>query len=56
MELAEYTGSDTDLFRKSLKGFDEDDIAGMVDLYNHFAYESITEVYIIGELIYAQAG
>lgn len=51
LELAEYTDTDTELFRKCLMGFDECDFAGMVDLYDHFAYEVIEKVYVIGDVV-----
>lgn len=44
-EMAKYTGSGCDLFLKSLKGFDKNDIEGLIALHNHFSHESIKTVY-----------
>ena len=46
-EMAKYTGCGSDLFLKSLKGFDETDIEGLIALHNHFSHESIESVYEI---------
>lgn len=36
LKASEYAGYASELFRKALKGFDESDVRGVVDLYNHF--------------------
>ncbi len=40
------------LFEKALKGFDDDDIDGIISLYNHFSDYSIDSVFLIDKQIY----
>ena len=51
-DLAVYHGDASEMFRKCLNGYDEEDIAGIVELYNHFAYTDIGEIYVIEKAIY----
>ena len=51
-EMAKYHNNATELFRKCLNGYDEEDIAGIVEMYNHFAYTDIGEIYVIEKAIY----
>lgn len=52
LNLAQYNGKDSELFRKCLNGFEDNDVAGIVELYNHFAYTSIGEIYVVEKAIY----
>lgn len=52
-EIAKYHGEASDMLRKCLNGYDEEDIDGIVELYNHFAYMSIGEIYVIEKSIYS---
>ena len=45
--LAKYYGEDSELFNKAIKGFEDDDIQGLIKLFNHFAYRSICSTYIV---------
>lgn len=51
-EMAKYTGESSELLLKSLNGFEESDIDGIVALFNHFAYHDIEKVYIVDEVLY----
>lgn len=51
-KAAEHTGCNTELFEKSLKGFDETDIEGIVKLFNHFSQFTIEKVFLIKEKLY----
>lgn len=54
LDLADYHGELTYLFSRSLMGFEEEDKKGIIDLYNHWAYHSLENVYVIEEIIYPQ--
>lgn len=41
-QAAKYTGCDSDLFQKSLNGFEETDIEGIIKLFNHFSQSTIS--------------
>ena len=51
-KAAEHTGCNTELFEKSLKGFDKTDIEGIVKLFNHFSQSTIEKVFLIKEKLY----
>lgn len=51
-ELSKKTGDDSELFFKALKGFDEKDTDGLVEIYDNFAYDRIEKVYEIAKVIY----
>ena len=52
LNLAHYHGDASELFRKCLSGFGDDDIDGIVELYNHFVYTPIEKIYVVKESIY----
>lgn len=52
-EMAEYTGSECDLLMKSLKGFEESDINGIISLFNMFATCEVSKVYEISKIVYS---
>ena len=52
-EMAKYHGDASEMFRKCLNGYDEDDVDGIVELYNHFSYTDIGEIYVIEKAIYS---
>lgn len=43
-----------DVFRKALKGFDDDDIDGIVSLHSHFSSYRIGSVFLIDKQVYGQ--
>ena len=51
-EMAKYTNQSDDLLRKCLKGFDENDVEGIISIFHHFAYKNIVRAYIIKEKLY----
>ena len=52
-EMAKYTGNSTDMFNKCLNGYEDDDMDGIIDLFNHFCYYSaIDKVFIIERKIF----
>lgn len=57
LEAAEYTGYNSELFRKALKGFDESDVRGIVDIYNHFTKDpdyNIKTVMLVSSVLYEE--
>lgn len=44
-QAAEYTGCNSELFLKSLNGFEETDVDGIIKLFNHFSQSPISKVY-----------
>jgi hypothetical protein len=52
LKLANHTGENSELFVKCLSGFNEEDMDGIVELYNHFAYNGINTIYIVQRKIY----
>ena len=53
LDVANYFNDDSDLFKKCLQGFSDNDIMGLIELLNHFAYEHIIQVYK-GESVYKE--
>lgn len=51
-EMAKYTGADNVLLRKCLKGFEGDDINGIVEIFNTFSIPQIVKVYQIEKVVY----
>lgn len=45
LKTAQYTGDDSDLFKKALKGFNQSDVEGLVELYNHFSCFEIETIW-----------
>lgn len=41
------------LFQKAMKGFDEVDVPGIIELFDHFASKSIDEIHVISETIFS---
>ena len=57
LKASEYTGCNSELFRKALKGFDESDARGIVDIYNHFATDpdyKIKTVMLVSSVLYEE--
>lgn len=52
LEMSKYTGSGSELFSKCLKGFQGDDIQGMIDIFNHFSTYTIQKIYVVEKLLY----
>lgn len=54
-EMAKYIGTSSDLLRKSLGGFQNEDVSGIIELYNHFVItweDEIEKIYIVEKIIY----
>lgn len=45
LDVANYFNDDSPLFEKCLQGFSDNDIMGLIELLNHFAYNTIRQVY-----------
>lgn len=54
IKAANYLGCDTDLFLKSLNGFEDDDIDGMIKLFNFHSNNIIADIYIIDKKLYGK--
>lgn len=55
-EMAKHTGNSTDMLNKCLNGYEDDDIDGIIDLFNHFChYSTIDKVFIIKRKIFDEA-
>lgn len=52
-EMTKYTGDGSSLFCKALKGFDSNDVEGIIGLYEQFSSNRIEKVYIVSEEIFA---
>lgn len=44
-KLADYSGEYTELFQRCLNGFDDDDVDGLISLYEHFVSNHIVKIY-----------
>ena len=51
-EMAKYTGNGSTRLCKSLKGFDSEDIAGIIDIFECLSMVRIQNVYIVDKKIY----
>ena len=51
-EMSKYTDQSSVMLMKCLKGFDDEDIEEIINLFHHFAYKKIAQVYIIKEKLY----
>lgn len=57
LKASEYTGYASELFRKALKGFDESDVRGVVDIYNHFTKDpdyKIKTVMLVSSVLFEE--
>lgn len=54
IQFADYTGCNSLLFGKALKGMETD--KEMIDLYNHFSCEHLNAVLKIDEVVFAEEG
>lgn len=47
-EMAKYTGNSSDMFCKCLNAYKDDEIDGIIELFNHFcSYDEISKVYVV---------
>lgn len=51
-KVANYLCCDSELFMKSLRGFEEDDVDGMINLLNFHTSNNIVKVYLVSEKLY----
>lgn len=54
-ETAKYTGFGSELLLKCLKGFEPDDIGGIISVFNHFSMSKIAKVYVVEKKNYDDA-
>ena len=53
LKMAEYTGNSSDMFCKCLNAYKDDEIDGIIELFNHFCYyDKISKVYVIDRKIF----
>ena len=52
LETAKWTGISSAMFSKCVKGFDSNDLDGLVELFNHFSFNKINKIYQICSKIY----
>ena len=55
LKTGEYTGNSSDMFCKCLNAYKDDEIDGMIELFNHFCsydYDEISKVYMIDRKIF----
>ena len=53
LKMAEYTGNSSDMFCKCLYAYKDDEIDGIIELFNHFCYyDKISKVYVIDRKIF----
>ena len=53
VELADYTGLNSPLFNKCINGFLNDDIEGLIQLFNQFSYYNIEQVYDVKKKLWS---
>ena len=59
LEMAKNTGNSSDMFCKCLSAYKDDEIDGIIELFNHFCsydYDEISKVYIIDRKIFDDKG
>ena len=53
LEMAKNTGNSSDMFCKCLTAYKDDEIDGIIELFNHFFYyDKISKVYVIDRKIF----
>ena len=54
LKMAEYTGNSSDMFCKCLNAYKDDEIDGIIELFNHFCYDydRISKIYIVDKKIF----
>ena len=53
LKMSEYTGNSSDMFCKCLNAYKDDEIDGIIELFNHFCYyDKISKVYVIDRKIF----
>ena len=53
LEMAKNTGNSSDMFCKCLNAYKDDEIDGIIELFNHFCYyDKIAKVYVIDKKIF----
>ena len=55
LKMAEYTGNSSDMFCKCLNAYKDDEIDGIIELFNHFCsydYDKISKIYIVDKKIF----
>lgn len=53
VKLADYTGLNSPLFNKCINGFLNDDIEGLIQLFNQFSYYNIEQVYDVKKKLWS---
>ena len=53
LKMSEYTGNSSDMFCKCMNAYKDDEIDGIIELFNHFCYyDKISKVYVIDRKIF----
>lgn len=55
LEMAKNTGNSGDMFCKCLNAYKDDEIEGIIELFNHFCsydYDRISKIYIVDKKIF----
>ena len=54
LEMAKNTGNSSDMFCKCLTAYKDDEIDGIIELFNHFCYDydRISKIYIVDKKIF----
>ena len=53
LEMAKNTGNSSDMFCRCLTAYKDDEIDGIIELFNHFCYyDKISKVYVIDRKIF----
>ena len=52
-EMVKNTGNSSDMFCKCLNAYKDDEIDGIIELFNHFCYyDRISQIYIVDKKIF----
>ena len=53
LKMAKNTGNSSDMFCKCLTAYKDDEIDGIIELFNHFCYyDKISKIYIVDKKIF----
>ena len=54
-EMAKYCGDTSEIFRKALFGYPDENVKEILSLYHMFGWRNIIAVYIVDRLLYEEA-
>lgn len=52
-KMMKHTGDTSEMVCKCLKGYESDDVKGLIELFNHFSYHFIRSAYVVEKEIYS---